>query len=406
MKKLRSILSIILITQLLLIPAAGSFAANELGEPENTVLEQTGEQTGEQNDVTPQEGEGTTPSGGEDLTVQGETGNDQLPEDSGSDRENEEEMTEETEIPDAPEEPEEETPPGPVSVAAYSGYNSVILKWNKTGEADAYRIYRKNSTAKEYGLLGTVTAADPAEYTFRDAYADKDVVYNYYVTAVKGDKESEPSNTVTSSRVRTIYYRITFKKGTTLKSKDKEKKKATFGKNTTVYAEGFNKGYYIFYHDGRTYNVAWNKIKGASVDYRTNAYGEEVDNITAEDFINTGGFSSKTRYLIWISLYSQRVFVFQGSAGNWDCIRSWQCNSGRASTPTETGLSRKIYAKYKKNSKHKYWSRFSRNSSFHGRNSKDAKLGKPVSGGCVRLDNDNAYFVMKSIPKKTRVVVF
>ena len=407
-KKLRSILSIIIITQLLIIPAAGSFAEDETGDPVNTALEQEVEQTGEQNGAAIQEGEGTLPSGEGELTEPGDPDSDALLKAVGSDEEVPEELPDADvlEDPETPEEPAEEPEPDPVSITAFAGYNSVVLKWNKTGEAENYRIYRKNSTEDQFSLIGTVADNGSVTYTFRDANAAKDAIYNYYVTAVKGEKESEHSNTVTSSRVRTIYYRITFKNGITLKSKDKAKKKATFGKGTTVYAEGFNKGYYIFYYGGRTYNVAWNKIKGAKADYRTNAYGVEVDNDTAEDFVNAGRFSSKTKYLIWISLYSQRVFVFQGSTGKWNCIKSWQCNSGRASTPTETGLSRKLYAKYKKNSKHKYWSRFSRNSAIHGRNKKDAKLGKPISGGCVRVDNDNALFVMKSIPKKTRVVVF
>ena len=306
------------------------------------------------------------------------------------------ELSEETE-------PEEILLDAPRNVRAYSGYNSVTVQWSPVQSAAGYAVYRRLKGTGNFAKITTVSSGSAA---FRDTAPRGNSIYEYRVTALAEGTESEMSASASAGCVRTINYKLTFKRTVTLKSKDRAKKAQTFAKGQNVTADSFIYGYYLATVGGHRYKIPWTKVRGAKAVYRTNAYGAEGDSTTAENFVNQAGFGSKTKYLIWVSLYSQRVYVFTGSRGHWTCIKNWACNTGKASTPTISGKNKKIYAKYPKNSKHKYWSRFTRYSSIHGRNPGDPKLGRPISGGCVRVDNANALFIMKKIPKKTRVVSY
>ena len=290
----------------------------------------------------------------------------------------------------------------PQNVRTYSGYKSVTVKWDAVSGAASYNIYRASGD-EAFAKIGT---AGSGALSFRDTGAKDNTVFTYCITAVAGGQESARSAESSAGCVRTINYLLKTKRGITVKSTGKVKKKQYFGAGEKLRADGFVYGYYLVEYNGVRYKVPWNKVRGAKADYKKNAYGGDGDNTAAENFVNEGQFGSKTKYLIWVSMYSQRLYVFKGSKGNWQCIRNCSCNTGRASTPTITGTNKKIYAKYKKNSKHKYWSRYTRYSSIHGRNKHDPKLGKPISGGCVRIDNASALFIMKKIPYKTRVISY
>lgn len=304
---------------------------------------------------------------------------------------------------------------------AYPGHQSVSIRWTPVKGVDKYAIYRKESSAKAYTKIATVNpdfTNDQQEYKngtdFDKINAAKNVTYNYMVRAVVDGVESDNSNISSAARVRTIQYEMTFKAAVKLKSHDKAKKAVTFKKGQTITAEGYGTGAYKFNYKRRPYEAKWFRMKKGKCVYKKNAYGTAVDNVTAENYVNEGKYSSKTDYLVWISLYSQRVFVFKGSKGKWECIKSWQCNSGKAMSPTPSGTSKSVWATFAKRSKHKFWSCFSSYNAIHGRNNGDAKLGKPVSNGCVRIANENAKWLMninksylsKNKKNQTKVIVF
>ncbi len=297
------------------------------------------------------------------------------------------------------------TPPAAPTINTYPGYHRVFVKWNDVG-ATSYTLYR-SVDGNNYSAIYSGSYKEMHEDTDNAA----DITYYYYVVA-SNEGGSTQSSIVSGTRVRTCTYKITFKKAVKLTSHDGSKTKHTFKKGQVVYADGFSQGKYQFDYDGHRYHAKWMRIKSPSGIYSRNAY---ENGLTPTRYVNDTGYGSPTGYLIWISLYSQRVYIFQGSAGNWTLVNydaygneGWQCGSGKAKTPTPTGMNKSLHKKMKKYSKHKWWNCFSGNNAIHGSNGQKEikKLGKLISNGCVRVTNDQAIWIFNNVPKKTRVLVF
>ena len=123
-------------------------------------------------------------------------------------------------------------------------------------------------------------------------------------------------------------------------------------------------------------------------------------------------FSSSTGYFIWISLYTQRVNIFQGSKGNWTLIKSGPCSTGTNSNPTpvEEAI---VNAKTAKWVYEAYYCHhvtlFDESRAFHSRPTKyeggvyNPAIGYPASGGCVRLLDDLCIWIYDNIPMYTPV---
>ena len=141
-------------------------------------------------------------------------------------------------------------------------------------------------------------------------------------------------------------------------------------------------------------------------------YTDEV----MEAFVNQKGYSSSTKYLVWVSLKTQTVNVFTGGKGNWTLTKSMPCASGKNSTPTVTGeFTVKSHAwewnfgTYKV----RYVTVFYEGYAFHSRIYKtdyssllDDTIGTPASDGCLRMLDDDCYYIFDQIPTGTRVVVY
>ncbi len=154
------------------------------------------------------------------------------------------------------------------------------------------------------------------------------------------------------------------------------------------------------------YTLAWAQQHDYSAEMKT-------------AWINYQGYQSSTDYLIWVNLTYQRVNIFSGSQGNWKLIRTCLCGAGKDGTPTIKGVFTTSY----KQSCWDYGSyycgpivRFNGSSgyAFHSRleywpmNSDryyDARIGFPVSHGCLRMYNDDIWWIYNNIPNGTTVVV-
>ena len=136
-------------------------------------------------------------------------------------------------------------------------------------------------------------------------------------------------------------------------------------------------------------------------------------------WVNLKGYQSASKYLVWVNLTYQRVNIFEGSQGNWKLIRTCLCGSGTNATPTIRGVFTTSY----KQTAWDYGSyycgpivRFYGTSgyAFHSRlqywpmNSDryyDARIGFPISHGCLRMYNDDIWWMYNNIPNGTTVVV-
>lgn len=144
-------------------------------------------------------------------------------------------------------------------------------------------------------------------------------------------------------------------------------------------------------------------------------YSKDVKNA----FVNYKGYSSSSNYLVWVNLTYQRVNIFTGSQGNWTLVREALCGSGKSSTPTIKGVFTISYKQSNWNYGSYYCGpivRFNGSSgyAFHSRlqywpmNSDryyDARIGFPISHGCLRMYNDDIWFMYNNIPSGTTVVV-
>ncbi len=135
---------------------------------------------------------------------------------------------------------------------------------------------------------------------------------------------------------------------------------------------------------------------------------------TKEGFVNLRGYGSKTEYLIWVSLYTQKVMVFQGHAGHWELITTFPCSSGDNGTPTPLGAYEvrthtdrfnfdEYYAKYPTifNGDHAFHTILYR----YDGSVYDGILGEPRSHGCIRMKDDDCLYIY-GLPKGTCVIIY
>ncbi len=136
---------------------------------------------------------------------------------------------------------------------------------------------------------------------------------------------------------------------------------------------------------------------------------------SAEKYINGTMIDSKTKYFIWVSKAQFKVNVFEGERGKWRLIKSFPCSIGAKETPTITGIfeyfqhqDRWTYPTYyvgpimrfapKGYALHSVLMRY--NGGFA-----DARVGKMISHGCVRMLPDDIKWLAGTMPIGTRVYV-
>ena len=130
------------------------------------------------------------------------------------------------------------------------------------------------------------------------------------------------------------------------------------------------------------------------------------------------GMESKTEYLIWVNRSHQRVNIFQGSEGNWELIKEFVVATGGRGTATLRGTTH-IPSRTRAG-----WGfetfrvapvvRFFPGTgyAFHSRPKDlgsgritDESIGFPVSAGCIRMYDEDIWYIYDNIPDLTTVVV-
>ena len=177
---------------------------------------------------------------------------------------------------------------------------------------------------------------------------------------------------------------------------------------------------YLYYH-GITEEELLNMVTSQYAGNYTLAWAQNHDypEEIKTAWVNLKGYQSNSKYLVWVNLTYQRVNIFEGSQGHWKLIRTCLCGSGTNATPTIRGVFTTSY----KQTAWDYGSyycgpivRFYGTSgyAFHSRlqywpmNSDryyDARIGFPISHGCLRMYNDDIWWMYNNIPNGTTVVV-
>lgn len=319
----------------------------------------------------------------------------------------ENEGIEEPGTPEVPEEPKELG--GVTNLRAIRGYNTVKIKWTPVEGAKGYKIYidryygpdQKMPAKAKYNLVGAK----------RSSYVLKGFVTNRYykiwvVPYVDKDDLSTygKAKRIVTQKAHTLYYNVKFKEARTLQCHCCGRPKTrTFAAGTKFRAYGFSQGRYKFRSNGHTYYVSALSCKSAvSMENHKSKYSAEE----AEYVIKEMKPYSKTKYLIWASLYGQQVYVFKKINGEYKVIKQFICGSGKAGTPSPTGKSKEIWQKLRTRHKRSYWSCFSSLNSFHNIFKSESLDGKTKSHGCIRLNTKDSKYIYENIPMNTRVIVF
>ncbi len=294
-------------------------------------------------------------------------------------------------------------------------------------------LYRAQEPAKN-GFYISVSASDvpaggslKAEVSFQNAgmpktceaqwYLDGEAVKGYYAASkvIAQDTTSSFSHRLTFSRYMALSHRIGFGLVYT---------DAQTGRQVKLYAEktvNVNNYSASHYDDLETTALEREALATVSSRYRgnyTSSYNIDYSPEIKQAFVHAKGYSSRTGYLVWVNLATQKVNVFGGSKGNWDLMRTFRCATGAPSTPTPVGVT---YVTYKQSA----WVTSSYTCrpivrfypgtgyAFHSRlyypNSsrvKDASMGFPVSQGCVRMEDIGIYWLYNNIPVNTTVVIY
>ena len=134
------------------------------------------------------------------------------------------------------------------------------------------------------------------------------------------------------------------------------------------------------------------------------------------DFVNSMGYDSKTEYLVWVSLYTQKVNVFKGYKGHWELEKCFDCASGVNESPTTTGVFKIQTLKERWDLGATYVEPvlvFNGGEAFTSQpydvetdEIADDTIGKPASGGGVRLLEDDIAWMSENMLIDTMVVVY
>ena len=315
--------------------------------------------------------------------------------------------------------------PGKVKAKLYAnGDSKVVITWNSLKKATSYEIFQKDKTGK-YVKIGTTTKNKVTVKKLKSGQT-----YSFKVRAVRTVKKvsgygafsAEVSGQPAAMKVNLAdvhgyYYRAKVTgvgSGIKLTSTDKAKTR-TFKAGTKVVVTNWgsskstilykNKYYKIKTKYLSRYNYVWDSSK---------PYSKE----TAEAYVNYKGYTSGGKYFLWISTYTQHMYVFQGSQYNWKLIYSWKCSTAKWGEHTYYGFS-KLGAKQRVwefgQWQVGYYASHINGGAIHselyyktgGVYEGVGKLGNPSSHGCVRIALANAKWVYDvAVPTGSEVLVY
>lgn len=302
-----------------------------------------------------------------------------------------------------------------------SGNGKVYLSWDTVSNATGYAVYQYDSGKKAYKKIATTKnrtctvsgLTNGKQYKFRVKSYRKVGSVTRYSSKYSSTVTATPEKLTTSvSSVRPIYYKATVTSTVTASPASSGSKKQTVKKGTQVTVTTYGSTCKVKLSNGQQVYISLSKLNFTSSLYTTKSYSKSLK----EAFVNQKGYSSRTKYLIWVSTYTQEYCLYTGSRGNWRLLRTAKVATGKASTPTSThicSITRKEEAWTYEGGRYQapvvY---FYGNNAFHSRlhnadgTIASATIGKPVSGGCIRMYDEDIQYIYKNCPIGTTVVIY
>ncbi len=161
-----------------------------------------------------------------------------------------------------------------------------------------------------------------------------------------------------------------------------------------------------------------------SSNYRGNftlkwAQQHDYEPYDKEVFVNAKGYGSKSEYLIWVNRAMQRVNIFKGSSENWQLTHSSIVATGATRSLTPVGVYDITYKLEAGWTTSTYTCRpvvgFNKGTGYalhsrlyypRSRVLTDAQIGFPISHGCVRMYDEDIWYIYNNIPIGTTLVVY
>ncbi len=129
--------------------------------------------------------------------------------------------------------------------------------------------------------------------------------------------------------------------------------------------------------------------------------------------VNQWGISSRTNYMVWVSLSEYKVRLYKGRQKQWKPIHEATCAIGAPGTPTVTGSfeynykTRWDYGTYYVGPCLVFYRGYALHSVLLNQNGTeyDGRTGVMISHGCIRLKKKDIDFIANTIPVGTRIYI-
>lgn len=302
-----------------------------------------------------------------------------------------------------------------ITMKAYSAYKGAVIEWLPVSGAASYNVYRNGSLRKKNVTEKAFDNKNLYHYYDRTGL-EGGGNYTYRVDALDGNGAVIATASAARNAVSPMFIGITFRRNHSLKAHDGSGARHTFRKGQRVKAHSFKFGQYIFRYGGHIYHVNYDNVKNFT-NYTSRYYGtnRRYTNREAEHFVNTANVDSDSPYLIWASLYTQRMYVFKGARGRWKLATSlnwngvkgytWQISSGKATTPSPASLYFATQRRQRRKNGVNYLTYYHSMTSLHGTVGNQS-LNDLRSGGCIRMADKYAGLIYNKMPIHTRLSVY
>lgn len=335
-------------------------------------------------------------------------------------------------------------PKAAANVEATCAKNDNLIKvtWSKSADADRYALYRSTNTTRP---------AKPLKYVTGTSFSERKKGGSYYywvqpmnktnftaaVTYTRSEKVTAGNYLAIS--IRNYYFTATAKKRIPIYKSAKSKKVIGYlpkGKTVVIKKKSpkvvpqYGVVKRVYFDDKNLKKKGWVNFRSIKLKNHVAGKSNDWSRSVKENYVNKKKFKSSTNYLIWLSKYTQKVYVFKraNKHSKWVLQKTYRCSTGTFAHPTPTNMNyiliRKQYDRHRVTNKglryyYKYLSAFGkkgssgRGNAFHTVCWKEGsnKMLKPVKDkpntkGCARMFTGEAKWIYSHVPTKTRVISY
>ena len=319
--------------------------------------------------------------------------------------------------------------------------NLIKVTWDKVDGANRYYVYRNTKATRPSKPIKTVTGNSFSERRKGGSY--------YYWVQAANTTDATASTHVKSGKVtagkyltipvRNYWFTATAKKRIPIYKSAKSKKVIGYlpkGKTVVIKKKSpkvvpqYGVVKRVYFNDTKLKKKGWVSFRSVKLKNHVAGKSNDWSKSVKESYVNKKKFKSSTNYLIWLSKYTQKVYVFKraNKHSKWVLKKTYRCSSGTFAHPTPTNMNyiliRKQYDRHRVTNKgmryyYKYLSAFGkkgssgRGNAFHTVCWREGthKMLKPVKDkpntkGCARMFTGEAKWIYKHVPTKTRVVSY